>query len=328
MIDDVSGYIKLNKFSRTTFEEFKDAMRDLQAQGMEQLILDLRGNSGGYLSAAIKIADEFLSGKRTIVYTEGYNSRRKEFEAGKVGEFEKGKLIVMLDEGSASASEIVAGAVKDHKRATIVGRRSFGKGLVQEPIQLGDGSALRLTVARYYTPNGICIQRDYDKGIDAYYEDYYEVASNAGEVPDSSKGEIEANWGIEPHIIVKFDTSDIEKTYRYFSNRGLIRRYAYNFYAQSPARFDKYQDWNDFSSEFTFSNDQKQAFINSAEKKEESPTTEEIELAWPKIETALKAHIARQKWKNDGFFPIFHQIDKDFKIAYQELTGKTSANIE
>ncbi|HVX25999.1 MAG TPA: S41 family peptidase, partial [Parafilimonas sp.] len=168
MINSNTGYIKLNKFSETTYQEFMGAMEKLQKQNMQQLILDLRDNGGGIMQEAVEIADEFLDDDKLIVYTQGVHSPRQDYRASKDGVFEKGKLIVLVDETSASASEILAGALQDWNRATIIGRRTFGKGLVQQQFNLSDGSELRLTVARYYTPVGRNIQKPYDKGKEEY----------------------------------------------------------------------------------------------------------------------------------------------------------------
>ena len=166
------GYIRLDRFSRTSMDEFRKALSDLKAQGMKDLIFDLRGNSGGYMDIAIDLADEFLNADKLIVYTEGTSSPKQEYKSTAKGGFEKGKLVIMIDEGSASASEIVSGAVQDWDRGLVVGRRSYGKGLVQRPFDLPDGSVIRLTTARYHTPSGRCIQKSYSDGLDDYYSDY------------------------------------------------------------------------------------------------------------------------------------------------------------
>ncbi|MFT7282914.1 MAG: carboxyl-terminal processing protease, partial [Cyclobacteriaceae bacterium] len=182
MVDDEIGYIKVSRFSSTTYMEFKEALNSLNGKGMQKLILDLTGNPGGYLDRAVDMTDEFLAGNQMIVYTQGKESRYNDNHISKkLGDFEEGPLIVLVDEGSASASEIVAGALQDHDRALIVGRRSFGKGLVQMPISLNDGSELRLTISRYYTPSGRSIQKPYNGDMEAYQKEYYERFEN-GEV--------------------------------------------------------------------------------------------------------------------------------------------------
>lgn len=172
MLNDNTGLIKLNNFSATTTEEFVAAIKDLKKQKMQNLILDLRGNGGGYLNKAIEISEQFLKNQDLVVFTSGLNEPRKDYLASTAGEFKDGKLVVLVDENSASASEIVAGAIQDWDKGIILGRRSFGKGLVQKPYYLTDGSMVRLTIAHYYTPSGRCIQKPYDEGIKEYRKDY------------------------------------------------------------------------------------------------------------------------------------------------------------
>ena len=224
MITDTIGYIRLNKFSETTYKEFMQATDDLQKNGMKSMILDLRDNGGGILTEATNIADEFLSGDKLITYTVGEHSPKTEYRCSKDGVFEKGKLVVLTNEGTASASEVLTGALQDWDRATVVGRRSFGKGLVQEQFQLSDGSGLRLTVARYYTPLGRSIQKSYKNGIDAYNKDLLNRFHN-GEMSfaDSIKHtdeklyktasgkQVYGGGGITPDVFVAYDTLAFDK---------------------------------------------------------------------------------------------------------------------
>src|SRR6056297_827611 len=220
MVEDEIGYIKLSRFSQTTAEEFKDALKELQKEGMESLILDLSGNGGGYLRIAIELADQFLESGRRIVYTQGDKMPRRDYKASAKGLFEEGKLVIMIDETSASASEIVSGAVQEWDRGVLVGRRSFGKGLVQQPFRLNDGSEMRLTIARYYTPTGRLIQKPYDEGYEDYAMDIIN-RYNSGELnssdsilfPESEKFEtlvqgrtIYGGGGIMPDYFVPIDT--------------------------------------------------------------------------------------------------------------------------
>ncbi len=224
MIDKESGYIRINKFSRTTFEEFMEALESLEKQGMKKLVLDIRGNGGGIVDEAVNMADEFLGNDELIVYTEGRKSPRKEYHAQRPGSFESGKLILLVDEGTASASEILAGALQDWDRASIVGRRTFGKGLVQEPFELNDGSELRLTIARYYTPLGRSIQKPYNKGREAYNEEVIDRFHNgevihgdtsnfhAGPVFKTPAGRlVYGGGGITPDFFVALDTTQISQ---------------------------------------------------------------------------------------------------------------------
>ena len=187
MISDSTGYVRLNKFAETTYKEFMEATEKLKKQGMQNMILDLRDNGGGILTEATDIADEFLSGDKLITYTEGKNSPKKEYTCKRDGIFETGKVVVLANDGTASASEVLIGALQDWERAVVVGRRTFGKGLVQEQYELSDGSGLRLTVARYYTPLGRSIQKSYSEGTQAYKDELINRYHNGEELADSIK---------------------------------------------------------------------------------------------------------------------------------------------
>ena len=242
-IDGETGYIRINKFSRTTFEEFMIAMETLEKQGMKKLVLDIRGNGGGIVDEAVNMADEFLGNDDLIVYTEGRKSPRKEYHAQRPGSFESGKLILLVDEGTASASEILTGALQDWDRATIVGRRTFGKGLVQEPFELNDGSELRLTIARYYTPLGRSIQKPYNKGREAYNEEVYDRFHNgemlhgdttsvhAGPVFRTPAGrQVYGGGGITPDVFVAVDTTQIARSVSALYISGTLNNFIYEYY--------------------------------------------------------------------------------------------------
>lgn len=273
MIKDSVGYIRLNKFSETTYTEFMDATLMLQKQGMKSMILDLRDNGGGILTQATHIADEFLDQDKLITYTEGAHSTKKEYRCEKEGIFEKGKVVVLANEGSASASEILIGALQDWDRATIVGRRTFGKGLVQEQYELSDGSGLRLTVARYYTPLGRSIQKPYSQGIKIYQEDllnrmhggemlYFDsIKHTNGKSYKTKSGKVVySGGGITPDIFVALDTSAFNSEIRKIFIKGTLNRFVYgNFLARkkmfsaysSPTHFEKNysvdeESWNSF----------------------------------------------------------------------------------
>src|SRR6478752_9971696 len=244
MLDSTTGYIKLNKFAETTYREFMQSMEKLQKQHMQQLVLDLRDNGGGIMQQAVNIADEFLGDEKLIVYTQGEHSPRADYACSKEGVFEKGKLVVLVDETSASASEIVAGALQDWDRATIIGRRTFGKGLVQQQFNLSDRSAVRLTVARYYTPLGRNIQKPYDKGREQYEEELVNRFHD-GEVVagDTSKPKGKAyktpnghlvygGGGITPDIFVAYDTTSQPQTVIQLFTKGTIRNFIYNYYIE------------------------------------------------------------------------------------------------
>lgn len=254
MINEKVGYIKVNKFGETTYPELLIALAKLNQKNCEGLIVDLRGNTGGYMAAAIQMVNEFLPNNRLIVYTQGRKSPREDYNSNGTGSNQKMPLVVLVDEGSASASEIFAGAIQDNDRGTIVGRRSFGKGLVQQPIEFSDGSAIRLTIARYYTPSGRCIQKPYEKGKESEYEldllTRYEhgeffsadsIKQDETEVYHTRLGRpVYGGGGIMPDIFVPQDTTDMTSYFRMAANRGLIIRYTFDYTDQNRSTLQKY----------------------------------------------------------------------------------------
>ncbi|HSG67999.1 MAG TPA: S41 family peptidase, partial [Bacteroidales bacterium] len=332
MPNDTTGYIKVNRFSATTYDEFIAAMNNLLAKGMNTLILDLRGNTGGYLQAATKMSDEFLPAGRLIVYTEGNSRPRNYTYATQSGHFEDQKLIILINEGSASASEIVAGAIQDNDRGMIIGRRSFGKGLVQEQLNLPDGSAVRLTIARYYTPSGRCIQRPYENGKEDYYEEFYERFHN-GEIQhadsihfnDSLKyttlggRTVYGGGGIMPDVYVAYDEEQYPAYYNHLLDKGLIFRYAFSYTDTHRQELAKYEDFSDFNEHFSINADIFNDFIKYAEDKGIKRDPEGIEESRDRIRTLMKAFIARNLYDDDGFYPIYHKIDDAFLRAMEFL---------
>lgn len=254
MINEKVGYVKVNKFGETTYPELLIALAKLNQKNCEGLIIDLRGNTGGYMAAAIQMVNEFLPNNRLIVYTQGRKSPREDYNSNGTGSNQKMPLVVLVDEGSASASEIFAGAIQDNDRGTIVGRRSFGKGLVQQPIEFSDGSAIRLTIARYYTPSGRCIQKPYEKGKESEYEldllTRYEhgeffsadsIKQNETEVYHTRLGRpVYGGGGIMPDIFVPQDTTGMTSYFRMAANRGLIIRYTFEYTDQNRSTLQKY----------------------------------------------------------------------------------------
>ena len=254
MINEKVGYIKVNKFGETTYPELLIALAKLNQKNCEGLIVDLRGNTGGYMAAAIQMVNEFLPNNRLIVYTQGRKSPREDYNSYGTGSNQKMPLVVLVDEGSASASEIFAGAIQDNDRGTIVGRRSFGKGLVQQPIEFSDGSAIRLTIARYYTPSGRCIQKPYEKGKESEYEldllTRYEhgeffsadsIKQDETEVYHTRLGRpVYGGGGIMPDIFVPQDTTGMTSYFRMAANRGLIIRYTFDYTDQNRSTLQKY----------------------------------------------------------------------------------------
>jgi len=255
MLDDATGYIKLKNFGENTYYELLVALAQLAQEEFQQLIIDLRGNNGGYLQSAVQIANEFLPRQKLIVYTEGRNSPREDYRSDGRGSYQRLPLVVLIDEGSASAAEILAGAIQDNDRGTIIGRRSFGKGLVQKPIEFGDGSVMRLTIARYYTPSGRCIQKPYVKGSDKDYEDDLLTRYQHGEFfsQDSIKHTgpefhthngrtVYGGGGITPDIFVPEDTTDYTSYYKEASMTGLILQFGYEYTDQHRNEMADYKD--------------------------------------------------------------------------------------
>ncbi|HKR05151.1 MAG TPA: S41 family peptidase [Bacteroidia bacterium] len=331
MVDAKTGYMKVNRFAATTFEpEFMNALSKLKKQGMTQLILDLRGNPGGYLDAATKLADEFLPDKKLIVYTQGKSRPKTVYEATKEGNFETGKVVVMIDQGSASAAEILAGALQDWDRATIVGRRSFGKGLVQEQTIFPDGSALRLTIARYYTPTGRSIQKSYKGGYEEYQHEVDERFKNGEfENADSIKeadtvkyttpgGKIVyGGGGIKPDVFVPLDTSENSDYGNDLFRSNLISQFAYDYVDKNRSSLKQYKDFKSYHDQFQISDQLFDEFILYAEKQGVKKNEAGIKKSGKQIKLQLKAFIARQVFGNNGFFPVINEADNTFIKALE-----------
>ena len=333
MIQPKIGYIRINRFGATTAEEFKKAMKDLQKQGMKDLILDLQGNGGGYLNAAIDLANEFLGQKELIVYTEGRTAQRSEFFAKGNGEFRDGRLIVLVDEYTASASEIVSGAVQDWDRGIIVGRRSFGKGLVQRPIDLPDGSMIRLTIARYYTPAGRCIQKPYDSSTD-YNKDLID-RFNHGELmnadsihfPDSLKVQtkklkrtVYGGGGIMPDYFVPIDTTLYTDYHRKLVGKGVIIKFTMKFIEDHRKELaDKYKKFDSFNEKFVIDDDMLATLREMGEKEGVKFNEEQYQKALPLIKTQLKALIARDLWDMNEYFRVMNTTNESVQKALEIL---------
>lgn len=326
------GYIKVSSFGSTTYDEFFEALKKLKQEGMRSLILDLRGNSGGYLNTAIMICDELLPDKKLIVYTKGKASPKREEFATEAGNFETGKLIVMVDEGSASASEIVAGAVQDWDRGIIVGRRSFGKGLVQEQAILNDGSSLRLTVARYYTPTGRCIQKPYDDGIEAYQTDVYNrfvhgELSNGDSIKENKAEEFKTpsgkivygGGGISPDVFVPIDTSDFSVYYSRLISEGILSEFIYQFNDRNKESFSKFKSLKDFLQNFKIEDRMLNDLIIYSSKKGLNPSKKELSASSESIKTQMKALLARVYFKNEGYYSVMKSLDNGLLKAVELL---------
>ena len=334
LVNNSTGYIKLSKFSATTADELSQSLTTMSNGGIQKLILDLRGNSGGYLEAAIAVADQFLKDKKLIVYTEGHNRPRNYAYATSEGQWENNALIVLIDEGSASSSEIVAGALQDNDRCMLVGRRSFGKGLVQEQLNLGDGSALRLTVARYYTPTGRCIQKPYNNGTENYYGEYYHrftdgelESSDSIKFADSLKFKtpggktVYGGGGIMPDVFIPLEKDLKLKYYNEAVNKGILYQFAFDYTDANRKSLKRFGSFEAFDRNFSVDQSVFASFVAYAAKNEVKGDRDLISAARPRIENLLKAYIARNIYDDKGFYPIYLRSDKAF-IAAENILKK------
>jgi carboxyl-terminal processing protease len=334
MIGKDIGYIKINSFGSTTDEEFQNAFSNLQKKGMKQLILSLQGNGGGYLNTAIQLADEFLSTNKLIVYTQGLNQAKTVAESSAIGKFETGKIIVLVDEYSASASEIVSGALQDWDRAIIVGRRSFGKGLVQRQFPLIDGSMMRLTTARYYTPTGRCIQKSYKDGKDKYELDLVN-RYNKGELlhadsihfPDSLryqtlqlKRTVYGGGGIMPDIFVPLDTTRFTDFHRKIVARGIVNKVCVQYIDKNRADLKKkYSLFEKFKKDYEVDETLLNQLASAAEKAKIKVDSLQYAISKPLIKLQLKALVARDLWEMNEYYQIMDAENESLLKAIQIL---------
>lgn len=331
MMGNGTGFIRLNKFTKQTYKEFMIALDGLKKQGLKKLILDVRGNGGGVLDEAIEIADEFLSGDKLITYTEGLHSKKKEYRCRRNGMFETGELVLLADEGSASASEILLGALQDWDRATIIGRRSFGKGLVQEQFDLTDRSALRLTIARYYTPVGRSIQRSYANGDKAYFAEVTNRYNDGSMVTaDSIKNDttkmystqggkkIFGGGGISPDIFVAADTGRLDTTTTKLYYKGLLSDFGYLYILNHPALDGSYKNAQEFTKGFNITAADWTYFAQLAARDSiDVNRVAEKEKAF--IIKTLKASVARQLFRTEGYYEVMNSDDKAVLKALEIL---------
>lgn len=337
MVDETIGYVRLSRFSATASEEVKTAIVDLKSRGMKDLILDLTGNGGGYLNQAINLSDEFLSDDKLIVYTEGRAYPKVEENAKVDGSFEKGNLVIMVDQSSASASEIVSGAVQDWDRGIIVGRRTFGKGLVQRAYYLPDRTAARITIAKYFTPSGRFIQKPYGEGRDEYHKDYYNriesgelLGETEFEFPDSlvhytaGNRKVYSGGGIMPDVFVAMDTSYNSAYVARMSRRGLLSRFALNYVDKHRAELEqKYADVKAFKKGFKVDDALLESIYAFAKENEVEPEEgEDFSNALPWLENTIKALVARNLWKTNAFFEIRNDLDPIYNEAIEVIKDK------
>lgn len=341
MVNNDIGYIKLNRFSGTTHQEFVDALKSLQAVGMKSLILDLQGNGGGYLNASIEMADEFLPTNKMIVYTEGLNSPRQSFRSTKNGLFEESELVVLIDEASASASEIVAGAVQDWDRGLIIGRRSFGKGLVQRQFNLPDGSAMRLTTSKYYTPAGRLIQKPYENGRSEYRKEILDRINN-GELlhkdsihlPDSLKFRtlvknrlVYGGGGIMPDIFIGVDTAAFTTYHRDIVAKGIMNRTVLNYVDKNRDNLAQgFTDFNDFNNGFEVTDDMLGELTTNAENAKITFDPEAFEKSKALMKLQFKALVARDIFDMGEYYHLINQTNNAFLKAVEILQNKGAVN--
>jgi len=327
------GYVKLNNFSATTVDEVKKAVRGLRAEGMEDLIIDLQSNGGGYLMTAINLVDELLDDDKLVVYTQGRTYPKNSYGTRHKGDFEKGRLIVLINESSASASEIVSGAIQDWDRGLIIGRRSFGKGLVQKPIYLTDGTQVRITTQRYYTPSGRCIQKSYENGTREYRKEKYERYTSGESFNEDSIHFIDSlkfetkvknrtvygGGGIMPDVFVPLDTNGTSKYYSSLIRKGIMNRFALTWVNKNRKKLEsKYISFDKFKSNFNTDKVMKELFKYA---KEEGLEYNDVQYlaAENTIKTRLKANIAQNLYDYRKFYEIINDLNSSLQEALKIL---------
>ncbi len=341
MIDNETGYVKLNKFAATTNKEFSDAVTQLRKNNMKNLIIDLRSNGGGYMVAATDLADKFFPDKKLIVYLSGRKTPRQDFTSTGSGILADTRVAVLTDEGSASASEILAGAIQDWDRGVIVGRRTFGKGLVQNGYYLPDGSMIRLTIARYYTPTGRLIQSPYDEGYDKYLENFYKrytdgemVSADSIHFPDSlrfrtlvSKRPVYGGGGIMPDLFVPADTSNYSEYYRSLVRRGIINSFTLEYSDKNREKLNsEFKTFDDFRNNFSFSSQDIADFIRKGEAGGVKYDDLQFIVSREEILKYMKALVASNLWKTNEYFRILNENDAVIRKALEVVTDKTAYN--
>jgi len=341
MLDKETGYIKLNKFAATTEKEFSDAVAVLQKSNMKNLVLDLRGNGGGYMLAATALADKFFSDQKLLVYLSGRKNPRQDYKSSGTGSLSSSRVVVLTDEGSASASEILAGAFQDWDRAVIMGRRTFGKGLVQNGFYLTDGSMIRLTIARYYTPSGRSIQSSYKDGYDKYMQNFFKrftdgelMTADSTHFPDSLKYKTLVNkrivyggGGIMPDVFVAADTSFNTAYFSRLAGKNVLNSFTLEYYDKNRALLNsQYKSFEEFEKNFQFSPDDIKIFIAKGEAEGIKYNEDQFNRSKEEILLVLKGLVATNIWQTSEYFQIINENDKVIEKALKVISDKKSYN--
>lgn len=341
MLDKETGYVKLNKFAATTEKEFSTVVDSLQKCNMKNLVLDLRQNGGGYMLAATALAEKFFSDQKLLVYLSGRKTPRQDYKSSGKGSLSSSRLIILTDEGSASASEILAGAIQDWDRGIIMGRRTFGKGLVQNGFYLGDGSMIRLTIARYYTPTGRSIQRSYKEGYEKYMENFVErytdgelMSADSIHLPDSLKYKTLANkrvvygaGGIMPDVFIPVDTAYNSPYINKLYAKNVLNSFTLEYYDKNRSLLNsQYKSFEDFKDKFQFTPDDIKTFIAKGEKEGIKYNDAQFNKSKDEILLILKGLVATNIWKINEYYQIINQNDKVLEKALKIISDKKSYN--
>ena len=341
MLDDQTGYIRLNKFAATTEKEFTEAVDQLKKQNMQNLVLDLRGNGGGYMLAATAIAEKFFTDQKLLVFLKGRKTPRQDYKSSGDGSLSSARVVVLTDEGSASASEILAGAIQDWDRGLIVGRRTFGKGLVQNGFNLTDGSMIRLTIARYYTPTGRSIQRPYKEGYDKYMENYFKrfndgelLTADSIHMPDSlkfstlvNKRTVYGGGGIMPDVFVSIDTSYNTQYFSRLLAKNVFNTFALEYFDKNRSTLaSSYKNFDDFQKGFQINPEMLKAFIQKGESEGVKFDEDQYNKSRDEITLLLKGIIATNIWKTNEYFRVINQNDKVIAQALKIIEDRKNYN--